>query len=197
MSDFLNRWRVRRSQQAFEAQIAPYIDHMYCLAYRFTNSTPAAEDLVQDVLIKVYRMRKQFTDLDQPKPWLARVLYREFVDRWRREKRGAVNFSTLDAEDEGRTWEIEDETVNPEREVAGSQLQQQLVEALDELNPDQRTLVMLHDVEGYTLDELSVVLSLPIGTVKSRVHRARAKLREILGRSEGTIASVDSFSVSG
>ncbi len=197
MSDFLNRWRVRRSQQAFEAQIAPYIDHMYCLAYRFTNSTPAAEDLVQDVLIKVYRMRKQFTDLEQPKPWLARVLYREFVDRWRREKRGPVNFSALETDEETRTFEIADDSLDPERDVAGSQLQQQLSDALQQLNPDQRTLVMLHDVEGYTLEELSVVLSLPIGTVKSRVHRARAKLREILTVSEGTIAGVDSFSVSG
>lgn len=195
MSDFLNRWRVRRSQQAFEAQIAPYIDHMYALAYRFTGSTPAAEDLVQDVLIKVYRMREQFTDLDQPKPWLARVLYREFVDRWRKERRGPVSFSTLDPTEETRTWELEDESLNPEREVAGTQLQQQLTGALEVLNSDQRTLILLHDVEGYTLEEISVVMSLPIGTVKSRVHRARAKLRETLTASEGTFAGVDSFSV--
>ncbi len=197
MSEFLNRWRVRRAQEAFEAQIAPHVDHMYRLAVRFTGSSHAAEDLVQDVLIKVYRMRKQFTDLDQPRPWLSRVLYREFVDRWRREKRAPVNFSTLDSAEYDHQENLSDDSCSPENEVAGMQLQKQLALAVAKLNDDQRTLIMFHDVEGYTLEELSVVLSVPIGTVKSRIHRARARLREILNESNGTNQSFDSFSLSG
>lgn len=197
MSAFLNRWRVRRAQEAFEAQIAPHVDHMYRLAVRFTGSSHAAEDLVQDVLIKVYRMRKQFTDLDQPRPWLSRVLYREFVDRWRREKRVPVNFSTLDTNEYDHQENLSDDSCSPENEVAGMQLQKQLALAVAKLNDDQRTLIMFHDVEGYTLEELSVVLSVPVGTVKSRIHRARARLREILNESNGTNQSFDSFSLSG
>lgn len=197
MAEFLNRWRVRRAQESFEAQLAPHVDHMYRLAVRFTGNQHSAEDLVQDVLIKVYRMRAQFTDIEQPRPWLARVLYREFVDRWRREKHAPVSFSTLESEEMKDHQEtVADQGYTPEQAASSMELQQQLTEALAKLNEDQRSLILFHDVEGYTLEELSVVMSVPIGTVKSRIHRARARLREILSGTEGTFQSADSFSIS-
>lgn len=197
MAEFLNRWRVRRAQDAFEAQLEPHVDHLYRLAMRFTKSPHASEDLVQDVLIKVYRMRKQFTDIEQPRAWLARVLYREYVDRWRREKKAPLNFSSMEQHaDDGEAFVQgieDDQAVDPQAEVSNYELQEALTKAIASLNEDQQAVIMFHDVEGYTLEEISVVLGQPVGTLKSRIHRARARLREILSEMDGTFSSVESF----
>ena len=85
MTEFLNRWRTSKPTASFESLLAPHVDHLYRLAYRFTGNSHAAEDLVQDVLVKLYRMQGEIERLEKPRPWLARVLYHEYVDRWRRE----------------------------------------------------------------------------------------------------------------
>lgn len=199
MAEFLNRWRARSSRESFELLLEPHVDHLYRLAYRFTRNTPAAEDLVQDVLVKAYRLRDEVSSLDRPRPWLARVLYREYVDRWRREKLAPINLSSLEPEDvaavdteaDGRSGS------DPEREAIGMQLRERLVDAIATLNEDQRAVILFHDVEGYTLEELAVVLSQPVGTLKSRIHRARARLRQVLSGPDGTFGTADAFSITG
>lgn len=202
MAEFLNRWRGRRAKEPFEALIAPHVDHLYRLAYRFTRSTAAAEDLVQDVLIKLFRIQDQIAGLDRPRPWMARVLYREYVDRWRRDRLAPINFSDLDPE-EGDPDRAEvhnageaDPDASPERDAITTELREQLTEAIAALSEDHRAVILFHDVEGYTLEELATVMNLPIGTLKSRVHRARARLREMLLRSDETFSVPGSLSVS-
>lgn len=199
MTEFLNRWRSNRPKATFETLIAPHVDHLYRLAYRFTGSTPAAEDLVQDVLVKLYRMQAEIARLEKPRPWLARVLYHEYIDRWRRERLAPVNLSTLESEDVEYGDQEPDPSpeADPERQVMGMQLREQLMAAISLLNEDQRTVILFHDVEGYTLEELSVVFSQPLGTLKSRIHRARARLREHLTQGNATISGVDALSLLG
>lgn len=199
MTDFLNRWRTRRPRESFEAVLAPHVEHLYRLAYRFTGSTHAAEDLVQDVLVKLYRMQHEIERLEKPRPWLARVLYHEYVDRWRRERLAPIQLSALDpAEIERAEAEADPRPgANPEHQAIGLQRREQLLEAIALLNADQRAVILFHDVEGYTLEELSVTLDQPLGTLKSRVHRARARLREHLNRTDATFSDRDAFSLSG
>lgn len=201
MADFLNRWRALRSRASFETLMAPHVDHLYRLAFRFTRSTPAAEDLVQDVLIKACRLQDEVARLENPRAWLARVLYREYVDRWRREKLAPVNLTSLESENgewHGAEAEAEAESgADPERDAIATQLRERLATAIALLNEDQRAVILLHDVEGYTLEEISVVLSQPIGTLKSRIHRGRARLREILGGPQGTFSSAETCSLPG
>ena len=199
MTEFLNRWRSNRPKASFETLLAPHVDHLYRLAYRFTGSAHSAEDLVQDVLVKLLRMQGEIARLDKPRPWLARVLYHEYVDRWRRERLAPVNLSTLDS-GEAEFGEHEPDPnpeADPEQQAIGMQLREQLLAAIAQLNDDQRTVILFHDVEGYTLEELSVVLSQPLGTLKSRVHRARARLREILIRGDETISASNALSLLG
>lgn len=202
MAEFLKRWRGRRTQESFEALVAPHVEHLYRLAFRFTRNTAAAEDLVQDVLIKLFRIQDQIAGLERPKPWMARVLYREYVDRWRRDRLAPINLSELEpaGEESERGENIAeaevDPSANPERDAMGSQLREQLSAAIAALSEDHRTVILFHDVEGYTLEELSTVMSLPIGTLKSRVHRARARLRELLVRTDETFSAADTFSMS-
>jgi RNA polymerase sigma factor (sigma-70 family) len=196
MTEFLKRWRSDRPKASFEALLAPHVDHLYRLAYRFTGSAPSAEDLVQDVLIKLYRMQADIERLEKPRPWLARVLYHEYVDHWRRERLAPVNLSALEPAEIERN-EAEPDTnpsADPERHAIGMQLRERLTAAIAMLNEDQRAVVLFHDVEGYTLEELSVVLSQPLGTLKSRIHRARARLREILAGKDATFSAADALS---
>lgn len=201
MSEFLKRWRGRRTKDSFEALVAPHVEHLYRLAFRFTRNTAAAEDLVQDVLIKLFRVQDQIARLERPKPWMARVLYREYVDRWRRDRLAPINLSDLDAEGadpdhmENRSDVEMDPDADPQRDAISQELREQLTEAIAALSEDHRTVILFHDVEGYTLEELATVMSLPIGTLKSRVHRARARLRELLRRDE-TFSASSSFSMS-
>lgn len=166
----------RRKQQGFEGLVAPHIDHLYRLAYRFCGDRHDAEDLVQDLLTKLYPKYRELQAIEALRPWLARSLYHLFIDNTRKDKR-TPDIADLDDE---LLEALPGETDGPEQQLRGEQLQQQLNHALEQLNPDQRALISLHDIEGYTLPELESLLDTPLGTLKSRLHRARAHLRKSL-----------------
>ncbi|NIR59353.1 MAG: RNA polymerase sigma factor [Gammaproteobacteria bacterium] len=165
----------------FEGLLRPHVDYLYRIAFRFTGVAEDAEDLVQDLLVKLYPRTAELAELDQLRPWLVRALYRQFVDHYRRRARarlveldgaaqGADPFDALPGDDPGPEARVE-------RELSGARL----LAALDALSDEHRTLVTLHDVEGYTLQELERILETPVGTLKSRLHRARARLRVLIG----------------
>ena len=167
------RWETSRS--SFEALVRPHLEHLYRLAWRLSGNAADAEDLVQELLLKLYQRREELAAIDAPRPWMARVLYRQFVDAVRRRGR-APAIEDLD----GSTLEgVPDPAQGPEELAERGQVQKRLLWALGQLNPEQRALVALHDVEGYTLEELVTVLEAPLGTLKSRLHRARERLRAL------------------
>ncbi len=158
----------------FEDMVAPHIEQLYRLAFRFTGVREEAEDLVQDLLIRLYPRREELAAVDNLRPWLARVLYRLYIDRIR-----AAGRSPLDSRDpETEVDQQEDGTPGPDQLTDRVLTRERLQRALAELNQDQRILLSLHDVEGYTLAELVDILETPIGTLKSRLNRARARVRE-------------------
>lgn len=168
----------------FERHLRPHLDYLYQLAFRFTGSADHADDLVQDVVIKLYpRCQQQLSALDQPRPWLARVLYRQFIDNTRKYTRSPVRLA-LDlggSDDAGLDLDaVPDLGLDPEASAEQNYRQQVLEKAWQQLNAEHRTLLALHDIEGYTLLELTTVLETPIGTLKSRLHRARNRLRGLL-----------------
>lgn len=176
--------RVVCRENSFEALLEPHVGYLYRLAYRFCGDTDDAEDLVQDLLTKLYGRPLGLEQLDQLRPWLARVLYRMYVDRCRKVSRSPVLRPGGEANDADQ---CQHPAPGPEREAEVDALQQQLQSALRELNPDQRAVVILHDVEGYTLTELQYVLEAPLGTLKSRLNRAHAQLRQKLATQPGTV----------
>ena len=147
------------------------------LAYRFCGCREDAEDLVQDVLVKLYPRFQDLHEIENLQSWLATVLYRQFVDRTRHLNRSPVQLS-----DDGDTPPMaEDGSVNqPETLLLNHETIDNIQQALLQLNEDQRVLVVLHDVEGYKLTELQEMLDVPIGTLKSRLHRAREQLKKLL-----------------
>lgn len=171
---------------AFERLVQPHFDRLYRFAWRLTGGKAQAEDLFQELLIKAFGKLDDLVEIDEPGSWLCRVMYNLFIDERRRFAR--------------RRLQTVDEGMLPGDGLAGlpgdadpeadQQRHERLVRldrALRALSDDHRVVVLLHDTEGYKIEEIQEITGIPVGTVKSRLHRARARLREILD-ADGTFS---------
>ena len=181
----IKRFRPRSNAQSagqFEKIIEPHLPHLYQLAFRFCNNRPDAEDLVQDVVIKLLPRSKEMAQIEKLRPWLAKIIYHQFIDNYRQRERSPL--SLVNDSEDALLEQAAPHYDNPENQAEADLSQKQLQLALQSLNLDQRAVVLLHDVEGYTLAELEGILGSPQGTLKSRLNRARTQLRECLKKSE-------------
>ncbi|MET0068944.1 MAG: RNA polymerase sigma factor [Candidatus Thiodiazotropha sp.] len=170
-------FRLRRRGR-FEQLIEPHFSRLYRLAYRLTANQHDAEDLLQELLTRLYPKTAQLQQVEELKTWLTRSLYNLFIDRLRARGRTATDHADHDLSQ--RLEDLPDEAPGPEQDQERWQRLDQLNRALARMGEPHRTLLIMHDVEGYTLTELQAILDLPLGTLKSRLHRARAGLRQIL-----------------
>jgi RNA polymerase sigma-70 factor (ECF subfamily) len=172
------------SSGGFEQLLRPHMDRLYRLAFRLAGNKAEAEDLFQDVLTKFYVRLDDLAEIDEPGPWLSRVMYNHFIDnrrRYSRQRLVIVEESRLP----GDSIESLPGGSNPELDAENADNIMRLEAALAQLSDDHRRLVLLHDTEGYKLSEIQDLTGDPIGTIKSRLHRARAHLRELLA-NDGT-----------
>lgn len=171
-----NFWSASKDpHQQFELLLKPHLKQLYRLGYRLTGNREDAEDLVQDVLLKLFPKLDEMKTIERLSPWLSRVLYRQFVDKYRQQQRQPLNLVDDDIEQDQLA---EQDTISGPEELTNSGLTLGLLDqAIARLNEDQRQLVLLHDVEGYSLPELQEMLDVPLGTLKSRLNRARGQLR--------------------
>lgn len=167
----------RQDLPDFEVLVRPHLDHLYRVAFRFCANRSDAEDLVQDLLVKLYPRRAEMARIEKLRPWLVTTLYRMFIDETRRRARSRLQ----PIEDEAGFYDgVPSTEPGPAQSLAREQRLQSLQAAFEQLSDDHRTLLTLHDIEGYRLAELNEMLDIPIGTLKSRIHRARARLRGLL-----------------
>jgi RNA polymerase sigma-70 factor (ECF subfamily) len=163
---------------AFERLVRPHFDRLYRLAWRLAGSKSEAEDLFQELLIKAYGKIEDLANIEQPGPWLCRVMYNLFIDEQRRFTRHRMRIV-----DEGQLGPegIENSAGTDDPVANNEQIEQilRLENALAQLSDEHRIVVLLHDTEGYKLTEIQELTGTPVGTIKSRLHRARARLREI------------------
>ncbi|WP_160151634.1 RNA polymerase sigma factor [Microbulbifer sp. ALW1] len=192
---FLSRRRAQEDR--FVALVFPHLRQLHRVAFRLCGSAQEAEDLVQDLMLGLLPKVDELDAIERLGPWLAKVLYRRYVDLYRRRRASPVDdhipFSDCDTVD--GCIAIAGGTEEPGScEFARLDLRRSLAVALSALPEGWREVVMLHDVEGYTAEEVADILTLQLGTVKSRLHRARKKLRLLLGefspRRTGASASV-------
>jgi RNA polymerase sigma-70 factor (ECF subfamily) len=155
---------------------------MYRFAFRLAGQQQDAEDLVQDVVVKLYPRLEELESVEQLRPWLNRVLYRQFIDSVRRRGRQAdtplSGFESPEMENliDSQHADLPDLT----EQLDSSRLSAVLDRALSSLSPDQRTLLLLCDADGWNQEDVATVLDVPLGTVKSRLFRCRAALRKEL-----------------
>lgn len=151
-----------------------YGRRIYSIAYRLTGDPDEAKDLTQDVFVRVYR------NLDKYEPgtfegWLYRITKNLFLDRIRKRKRAILE--PLPDEE----WkQHEDETPGPQDRLEQGVLRGDIEIALRSLQPDFRTAVVLCDVQGLSYEEIAEATGWPLGTVRSRIHRGRKQLRQLL-----------------
>ena len=172
-------FRQSRSKR-FENLVRPHLRVLHNFAYRLTGNQHDAEDLVQDVVTKLVPKLDELERVDELRPWLHRVTYRQFVDNIRKRPAGReTSASALDHTDQQTPFLDTLPGAEPDPITHAEDGQQAVVlqRLIGELKPDQRTLLLMHDSEGWRLEEISEVLDIPLGTVKSRLHRVRALLR--------------------
>ncbi len=179
---------MKQANEAFAELVRPHLSKLYRLAYRLTGSQHDAEDLVQDVLVKVYARQDELTSIRELSPWLGRVVYNQFIDDKRRYGRTPLKLvgSDADVEDLAATA-----NGSPANAASRAEVQGRIIEALKKIAEEQRVVLVLHDVEGYKFKEIHELTGVPMGTLKSRLSRARARLRVLLEK-DGTFSESSS-----
>jgi len=172
---------------SFEQLVRPHYQALFRVASRFTGSRADAEDLVQETCLRAYRHIAKVQSLENPLTWLLCILRRLYIDRMRRYEQ--TNVGSID---EGTLAEIASTAPGPAESVNSEQVARRIERGLRKLNAEQRSLLILHDVEGYSLNELETITALKLGTIKSKLHRARVKLGKML-QADGDIAGPQSL----
>jgi RNA polymerase sigma-70 factor (ECF subfamily) len=175
---------ARDNRELFEALVRQHERQIYRVAFRLAGSQEEAQDLVQDALLEAFRDFGRFEPGSRFDRWIFRIMSNTQIDKVRR--RGRLVFESLDTpwdSDEGGAIarEIPDTAAGPEERLLQNELEAPLQRALDALPPDFRAVVILSDIEGMTYEEISATLRCPIGTVRSRLSRARNLMRRLLG----------------
>jgi len=169
-------------QQDFEAQVRPYLGQLYPAALRMTRNPADAEDLVQDTLAKAYTAFASYTPGTNLRAWLHKILANTFINSYRKRKREPA---IAPGADPAADWNPgTDPLTGPARSAEAEALERltdtAILDALRQLPPEFRTTIWLADVEGYPYREVAALMGTPLGTVMSRLHRARGKLRHTL-----------------
>jgi RNA polymerase sigma-70 factor (ECF subfamily) len=181
------------SAEDFDLLLRGHVRPLYRYAYRWTGDVDQAEDLVQETLTRIYLELPRLREIEQLRPWVARVMYRIFVDWLRRANRSPVMFvgrsgSTGEfLEDEEEDDQAPDEAWNPETLTERAFERERIEAAWAHLQKQHRVVLSLHEIEGYSLEEVAQIIEVPLGTAKSRLSRARNRLRALL--TEGTNSS--------
>ena len=158
----------------FERAMMPHLDAAYNLARWLTGNGHDAEDLVQEAYLRAYRSFDRFRGGDG-KAWLLAVV-RNTCYTWLKQHRGRAAPAAFDETIHGKG----DESMDPQRQLERRGTQQLLREALEELPEEFREVVVLREMEGYSYKEIAVIAGIPLGTVMSRLTRARERLQRCL-----------------
>jgi RNA polymerase sigma-70 factor (ECF subfamily) len=166
---------------AWEEIVSLFSRRIFNLAYRFTSSVSGAEDLTQEVFIRIYKTLDQYDpkqgDLSN---WLMRLARNLIIDDYRHRQRNPQN-SMADAVDDHQ-YHLRAVGTSAQKEIERKELAGQVQEGIDKLPDDLRTCVILRDIEELSYQEIVDVLNIPEGTVKSRINRGRIELAKILRR---------------
>ena len=162
---------------AFEDIVRTYEKNVYNIALRMTGDREDALDISQEAFLKAYHSLPSFRGEGKFSVWLYRIVSNTCLDFLRsRSRRSEVSLSVEDENGETAEMEILDDTLSPERLYERKLTREALQRGLLRLPEDQRKILLLREIEGLSYDEISQVLSLEVGTVKSRIFRARKRL---------------------
>ena len=175
-------------EKAFAEIVLHYQKKVFNIAYRMLGNLEEAKDLAQEVFISVFESIKDLKEEIKFDAWLTQITLNHCRNRWKYLKRRQYfNSDSLDdpieTEDGNMPKAIADPSENPEALYEKKMVQQFVQSGLLKLKEDQRELLVLRDLQGFSYEEMGELLGLPEGTIKSKLHRARVDLKEVLERS--------------
>jgi RNA polymerase sigma-70 factor (ECF subfamily) len=185
--------RKSQRQQEFEAEALQYLDVLYAHALRLTRSPSDAEDLVQDTFVRALRFYDRFERGSNLKAWLLRIQFNGFVNRYRRHVKEHQASESLTQEPAGEATlgrEALRSLLDPQSLALAPVVAKEIEAALAQLPEEHRAVVILADVEELSYKEIAEVIGCPIGTVMSRLHRARKALQELLAEHAASLGLI-------
>lgn len=157
----------------FVKEFMPYNDALYNFAYSITHDEDESNDLVQETLLKAYKYFDNYEMGTKAKSWLFKILHNLYINEYR--KKSKMPFR-LDYED----YLANEDRFDDRTYVVKQNMGDELVNAMNHLPPQYRTLIILRDVEGYSYEELSNIFDIPLGTLKVKLHKSRNKFKQLL-----------------
>jgi RNA polymerase sigma-70 factor (ECF subfamily) len=166
----------------FEQTVLPHLDAAYTAALRLARNPEDAEDLLQETILRAYRFFHQFAEGTNCRAWLLAILYNNFRNYYRRRAREqpAAASEDFNREVEARSLLADQAQINPEELLSGRMIGRQIELALNTIPAEFREALLLVDVQDLNYQEVANVLNVALGTIKSRVSRGRALMREAL-----------------
>ncbi len=163
--------------QEFVKEAIPHMDSLYNFALKMTNDSDDASDLLQETYLKAYRFFDKFERGTNCKAWLFRIMKNSFINIYRKNIREPDKIDYDEVENFYENIKSDSATPNDlERELFENVLDDEAMTAVQSLPDDFRTVILLCDIEGFTYEEIADFIDCPIGTVRSRLHRARKML---------------------
>ncbi len=176
-----NKYSLQEKNKLFNEEFMPHLSALYNFGYRLTYDQDDAKDLVQDTFMKSFRFIDSFQKGTNAKAWLFRILKNSFINDYRKKSKQPSQVDYQDVEgfynSEGTEKAV---TTDLRVDTVKNMIGDEITNALNSLDVDFRTVIILCDLEGFTYEEMAKILDIPIGTVRSRLHRARNLLKEKL-----------------
>ena len=173
-------------ERSFELLIEQCKTKAYNIALRYLRNEEDAMDVLQESFIKIYRHLGSFKEGSKFDTWVYRIVVNTCNDMLRKNHGAPVeSLNRSDEEEEEYTLELPDTDPGPQESLLRKEQAKLILDALDQLKPDQKEVVILRDIQGFAYEEIAEMLNCSIGTIKSRINRSRSRLREILLEQNG------------
>jgi len=171
----------QQKNEVFNNEFLPLVHAMYNFAYRLTLDRDDAKDLVQDTYMKAFRFIESFQTGTNAKAWLFRILKNSFINDYRKKSKEPNKVDYQEVETYYNSEDVNRQiTADLRVESLKDMIGDEISNALNSLEVDFKTVIILCDLEGFKYEEMAKILDIPIGTVRSRLHRARQLLKEKL-----------------
>ncbi|MCU0451588.1 MAG: sigma-70 family RNA polymerase sigma factor [Bernardetiaceae bacterium] len=178
MPDGVNKYTEAQQHELFNREFFPLADSLYNFAFKLALDEDDAKDLVQDTYSKAFRFINSFERGTNAKAWLFKILKNSYINEYRRKSKQPVKVDYQEVESVYNADDIdEDFTTDLRAETVRDLIGDEVTTAVNSLPVDFRTVIILCDLEGFTYEEMAKILDIPIGTVRSRLHRARSILK--------------------